>query len=140
MKVIRVVSAFFLGITITGLAPSSAQALTLFEDNFNSESAGNGKNALTKWDVTVGTVDVYTPYSGQGFSLDMEGTPGNGRIETKENFSLAAGQYQLSFKLGNNSFSGNSLLVQLGSVFSETFSSTSTLTSITRSITISAPK
>jgi hypothetical protein len=139
MKVVKTVSALFLGIAIAGVGTSSAQALVLFQDNLNEEISGLGKTTLTQWDVTAGTVDVYSPYPLQSLSLDVEGTPGNATIQTKLPFELAGGTYQLSFKIGNNTFSGNSLLVQLGSVFSESFPATSTLTPITRSFTITTP-
>lgn len=140
MKVVKTISSLFLGVAIAGISASSTQAAVLFQDNFDSETLDLGKTTLANWNVTAGNIDVYSPYSGQGNSLDMDGTPAaNATIETKQLFDFVAGTYQLSFKIGNNTFTNNSILVQLGSVFSESFDATSTLTSIARSFTITAP-
>ncbi len=145
MKIVRTLSSLLLGVTIAGVNASSAKSATLFQDNFDSESHGLSKKSLTNWNVTAGNVDVigsrfYDLYPGNGTYLDMDGTPAaNATIETKQLFNLTAGTYQLSFKLGNNTFSGNKLLVQVGSVFSEIFDATSTLTSISRSFSVTTP-
>jgi hypothetical protein len=88
MKVVETVLALLLGTAIASTGASSAQALVLLQDDFNNEIPGLGKTTLTQWDVTAGTVDIYSLYPLQGLSVDMEGTPGNATIQTKLPFEL----------------------------------------------------
>lgn len=143
-KALTTTAAIVSGIMLGGIFDAgSVKAAVLFEDNFDSEPVGLGKTTLTKWNVTAGNVDVignsfFDLYPGNGRYLDMDGTPAaNATIRSKALLNLNPGTYQLSFKLGRNG-SGNSLLVQLGSVFAETFAATPTLTSIVRSFTVTS--
>lgn len=145
MKVARTITTWLLGTAIVSFGASSAQAAILFQDDFDSETQGLGLTALANWTITAGNLDIigtdfFDFHPGNGNYLDMDGTPAtNARIETKQLFNLATGTYQLSFNIGNNTgvnSADSELLVQLGSVFTESFAATSTLTSITRSFTV----
>jgi RHS repeat-associated protein len=117
-------------------------------DNFDSENGGRGTfsfNAFTKWNVTRGTVDLF----GNGFVdflpqnglyVDMDGTSGQaGRLESRDTFSLAPGNYLLKFDMmGPGVGDANTMTVSLGSSFSEVFSLpvNSPYLTITRNITV----
>lgn len=122
------------------LIPSSAKAMILFQDNFDNEAQRLATTSLDNWHVTSGDVDVigtnfFDLYPGNGNYLDMDGDV-SGAIETKQVFNLTPGTYQLSFDIGQNFFPDSGLSVQVGSVFSESFAATSTLTSILRSFSV----
>ena len=72
------------------------------------------------WNVTKGTVDLigsgatqtildFAP--GRGMYVDSAGTPGPGRLETKQTFNLSAGTYSLEYKAGNVYGSGSLAMV-----------------------------
>ena len=111
-------------------APASAQ--TLFFDNFNADVQGASTTTLLNWNVSNGTIDVIgdTPtaffdfYLGNGNYVDLDGSSADAaRIETKSSFALAPGNYELSFLLGKNGGSAESMVISVGSAFSTTFSS-----------------
>lgn len=89
--------------------PAYAQSL-LFFDDFNAENNGQGALAyasFSKWNVTRPDVDLigngyFDIYPGNGLYVDMGGFTG-GKLETKTNFSLNRGTYEIQFSLGNNS-------------------------------------
>lgn len=82
------------------VAPS-AQAVVVFQDNFDSESGGSilNYNAFANWDVTFGTVDKIasggfgiTCAGGTGQCVDMDGSTRNaGVMTTKQTFNFNAG-------------------------------------------------
>jgi hypothetical protein len=126
-------------LALLGLTAGEAHAgfITIFSDNFNEE-AGGGVPYLNfhHWNVVGGTVDVisaplptgsFNPSPADGFFVDLagSGTP-TGELVTKDTFTLAPGEYQLSFMLaGRQLVSPNpgpsSVLVTFGSVYNETF-------------------
>ena len=82
----------------------AAQATVIFSDNFDGEALGAPQPNLTNWNVTSGTVDVigqpgfFEFYPGNGRYIDLNGSPGAGRIETKNPLALIAGKrYAISF-------------------------------------------
>jgi hypothetical protein len=115
-------------------APLSAQAVTILQDNFDSEHGGIADSStlnyvgFANWDVTHGSVDIigydnfYEFYPGNGLYVDLDGSTGTpGRIDSKITFS--PGTYLLSFYLGG--WSGrvggsNNVTVMLGD-YSESF-------------------
>jgi hypothetical protein len=143
--------------TAIGLATStaaSATTLTVLEDNFNTENGGVGVlnyNSFTKWDVTGGTVDLigsngfFNFFPGNGLYVDTDGSTANaGILSSKATFAFAAGDIiDLTFKLaGDQRNNGlNSVLVSLGSLFSETFTlpSNQGFTTFNRSFTVASP-
>lgn len=138
-------------VLLLALPPSASAQTSMFEDTFDSELVGLNITALTNWIVT-GNLDVigsgppsfFDLYSGNGNYLDMDGSCGNASIESKMMFNLSPGTYELSFELGNNPYGGgvNGLMVQLGSAYSESFSTPAgspPLTLVTRQITVAAP-
>jgi hypothetical protein len=94
--------------TVLGLSMASAASATVvFSDNFDTEVLGAPQGTLTQWTVTSGTVDVIGPgfydfYPGNGHYLDLNGTPGAGRIETASLGLTAGSTYRLMFDFGNN--------------------------------------
>ncbi len=122
----------------------------LFEDTFDTENGGaaalNYTN-LTQWDVTAGQIDLvgngsFDVYPGNGMYLDLDGSPGQGRIESKTVFNLLPGLYRLSFDLGNYAANANTVRVMLADVFSEDFAEgavTTPLLTFTRVFTIGSP-
>jgi hypothetical protein len=107
----------------------------LFSDTFDTENGGIGQFSYTgfaHWDVSRGDIDLIgSPglgdfYPGNGLYVDLDGSPGQGRMESKSLFQLSPGLYRLSFKIGNNPFLGsivqrNLARVRLADVFSEDF-------------------
>lgn len=129
-------------------------AAVLFDDNFDAENGGTAQFSyanFTNWDVTAGQVDLIGSaglgdiYPGHGLYVDLDGSPGQGRMETKSVFNLSPGQYRLSFEIGNNPRVGptvhtNSARIIVADVFSEDFTRTgdSTFDPIERFITVNA--
>lgn len=99
-----------LGFTLMGLGVvGSGEAAILFFDDFDADTAGLNASLLN-WNVTDGTIDVINSGSfgivcpgAAGRCVDLDGSTGNaGRIETKTEFNLLAGDYLLSFDLSGN--------------------------------------
>ncbi|MCG6201987.1 PEP-CTERM sorting domain-containing protein [Psychromonas antarctica] len=97
-----------------------ANAGVIFSDNFDSEAGVSGSSALnynsfTNWSVSGGTVDVVANTNGWGIScvgntgkcVDLDGSNGNAGILSSNFFSLAAGDYALSFDVSGNQRSGS---------------------------------
>lgn len=90
---------------------ASAEAATVFSDNFNAETTGAPVGSLTNWNI-LGTVDVVgssNPYGitvsgpASGNVIDLDGTPGPGEIVMKNDFAFNAGDtVSLSFVLGGS--------------------------------------
>jgi DNA-binding beta-propeller fold protein YncE len=118
----------------------------LLEDNFNSENGGAGilnYVSFANWDVIGGTVDIlgngfYDVEQSNGLYVDLDGSTNDaGILESKTEFKLEPGDYILEFDLGNyHSDNVNTVKVQLGDVFVETFTmeSGSPFTHITKNI------
>jgi hypothetical protein len=112
---------------------ASAQANTiLLKDTFDKENGGAGRlnyTSLAQWKITKGSVDLigkrlYDFYPGHGLYLDLDGTTRQaGTLESKKEFILAAGTYELRFDLGNNPGhpSPNTMEVRLGTAYKESF-------------------
>ncbi len=109
----------------------SGQGGVVFQDNFDSENGGVGAlnySAFANWTLVRAAVDLcgngyHDVYPGNGLYIDMSGTPGQGKLQSKDLLSLSPGAYRLSFKLGNNLEwpELNRIDVSLGSAFAETF-------------------
>jgi hypothetical protein len=112
---------------------ASAQGNTiLLKDTFDKENGGAGQLSymrLEQWNVTKGSVDLigkrsYDFYPRHGLYLDLDGTTSQaGTLESKKEFNLAAGTYELRFDLGNNPghSSPNTMEVRLGTAYKESF-------------------
>ena len=100
-----------------------------FLDDFNADTYAVPAGVLiNNWSVVSGTVDVigsgpsgtgFDWYPGNGYYLDMEGTPGNGAILSSTTFDLGPGRFLLEWDMGSNQNSpnGNVLQVQLGALY-----------------------
>ncbi len=143
--------AIFIAIAaISVCAAHSADAMVIFQDNFNIENGGNYKldyNNFANWVVSDGTVDLigqgssWDYYPGNGLYVDLDGSNSNaGKMTTKNTFGI--GQYTLQFDLGGCYVrnENNTVTVSLGD-YSEiiTLSSTYPLTTFTRNVSISSP-
>jgi hypothetical protein len=138
---------------LSAVSPPAARAVDiLLQDDFNSENGGVGALnyvGFANWMVTRGSVDLigngfFDFYPGNGLYVDLDGsTFSAGRLESRTLFTLAPGDYELRFDLGNNSSFGelNTMTVSLGSVYSEVFSRQGVvpLDTIVRNITVTAP-
>jgi hypothetical protein len=133
------------GATIT---PAQAANITSLSDNFDTENGGSyalSYTGFTNWDVAGGgTVDLigssgYDYYPGNGHYVDLDGSSRkSGVLTTKSAF--AAGQYQLSFKLGGSKAGSESVIVSLGNlneVF--TIASDDALNTFTRLVSVASP-
>jgi len=112
---------------------SSASALVIFEDNFDTENGGVGVLnyiGFANWDVTDGTVDLigngYFDFQpGYGLYVDMDGSTGNAGMMTSGIY-LAAGAYTLQFDLAgnhrNNAGEQVDVSVAMGPIFSKSYS------------------
>lgn len=108
---------------VSPLATPAAQAQVIFTDNFNTEGSSLNYNTFANWNVARGTVDVLNFYSGFGQAVDMDGSTATaGRLETKTDFALAAGNYTLSFDLGKNGAGLETMNVSVGSSFATVLS------------------
>lgn len=128
------------------LSASAVQAVPLFSDTFDSEALGTN-TTLDNWAVTDGTIDVigtgfFDFYPGNGHYLDLDGSSNNaGKITTNTVFNLLPGTYTLRFELGGSARGdGNSVTVNLGSIFGEVFAlpSNAPLQTFTRIINLGA--
>jgi Protein of unknown function (DUF642) len=108
-------------------AGSAANAVTLFSDDFDSDTLSLN-SSLLNWSVTNGTVDVigsnpfsfYEFYPRNGNYLDMDGTSGQaGTIVTSQFFNLTSGHtYTISFDYGKNGGNAETLNFGIGSISS----------------------
>ncbi len=117
---------FMLTAVVLAAGAVSANAATLFTDNFNADPLGLNSTP-SGWTVSGGTVDTigtgfYDFYAGNGNYIDMDGSSNNaGRIDTVATFNLIAGQtYTIKFDLGKNNVSTETLNVGLGSSLLQT--------------------
>lgn len=134
-----------------GVGPGSQPALLLAED-FNAENDARYRLNYTdfeRWTVTDGTVDLvgkppfddFLPTS-QGMYVDLDGsTQAGGTLESREDFALPPGRYELRFKLAGTprpNQPANTVVVSLGQAFQEsiTLKSYAPLQTYTRSIRI----
>ena len=105
-------------ILAAGMIATSAQAIVMFEDDFNTYSEGtyiSGTSSSTlgsNWRVTHGSVDVVAPggiweslnQPGYGGFIDLDGSTGSsGRMVTLDKFLFEAGvSYTLTFDLAGD--------------------------------------
>ncbi len=116
-------------------------------------TAANNFTGFVNWNVTDGTVDLLgTDAGGQAFNdlkpgnglyVDLDGsTFGNaGKLESKTDFVLAPGTYELTFDLaGSQGSDVNAVTVSLGTAFSEaiTRAATAPFSTETRTITVTS--
>lgn len=127
----KMIAAGFAALAVAGAAHANGVQDGTFTDGvtgngFTSFDAGQSFGA---WNVTGGSVDVITNYwqapTGGGYSVDMNGLTAGTIAQT---FTLAAGEYTVSFWLSGNPEDGGStksVLVSAGDA-SETFNFTTT--------------
>jgi len=111
---------------------------TLFEEQFTADNVGI-VSTLINWDVT-GSVDVGDYISGNGsIEIDLAGN-NNAILTSKNSFVLVPGDYKISFDHLENSnpSGGNSVRVQVGTTFDQTFNSPSSAVSEEVTFTVSA--
>ena len=108
-----------------------AAGVPLLDDDFDDENDGSVRlpfNDLTHWDITRGNVDLigvvggYTLLDIEGLYLDLDGTTTVGsRLESKDEFVLDPGTYDLSLSLAGNQVVDNEdrVVVELADVFRE---------------------
>jgi Protein of unknown function (DUF642) len=108
-------------------AATTANAVTLFSDNFDADAlrlnVGNlGDTSLNNWTVGPGTVDVIGPnfydfYPSNGNYLDMDGSTSQaGTINTNKLFNIVSGRtYTISFDYGKNGAAAETLNFGIGS-------------------------
>jgi hypothetical protein len=128
------------------VAPISAQAVPILQDDFNSENGGNSALnyfGFSNWTVVSGTVDLigngsHDFYPGNGLYVDLDGsTRVAGLLQSQIIFS--PGTYLLSFDLGGSRRGDtNVVTVTLGN-YSEVFTlySSDPLALFTRTVTTS---
>ncbi len=140
-------------VSLAAAHPASAQT-TLLNDTFNSENGGVGQLSYTNFanfNVIQNDVDLigngyYDAIPGNGLYVDLSGAA-NGAIQSKTDFTLAPGVYQLQFDLANPSRGGgydeadNSTTVTLGNAYTQTFQLpvADQFTTFTEDFTVSAP-
>lgn len=135
---------------------TAANAVVIFEDNFDSEAGAPGTSALnynsfSNWTVSDGTVDVVSSFpnpwgihcaGGAGKCVDLDGSTGNAGVFTSTAITLDPGEYMLSFDISGNQRGGanDNLAVTLGGFFSDSYNlaSSSPWTTITHSFTVAA--
>lgn len=111
--------------------PPIAPGTLVFQDDIDSENGGNGMSnytGWTKWTVVSGCVDLHgpgatNPLPGNGVYLDLDGSCGDaGTMESKNSFSLAAGDYVLEFVMaGNNQASqSDEVVISIGGSLNRT--------------------
>ena len=133
-----------IGMLVLGLG-TSAQAITIFEDNFNSENGGAGAlnySGFSNWTISSGTVDLigngfFDFYPGNGLYVDLDGSTVDAGLMTS-NMIFSPGTYTLSFDLGGSQRGdSNDVTVTFGT-YSEVFTraSSAPLALVTRTITI----
>jgi hypothetical protein len=136
--------------TATPTPTPSCQPEILLDDNFDAENGGVALlnyYGFAKWDVTRGSVDLLGPGNellpGNGMYLDLDGSGGggggSGKLESKTNFTLSPGTYQLTFRLAGSQRGGpDTVNVSLGNVFNENFTlnAMDPFTTITRTINV----
>jgi len=112
----------------------TARATIILNDDFNAENGGTGVinyAGFANWTVSNGTVDLigngfFDFQPGNGLYVDMDGSTSNAGKMTSSLFSLAAGNYQLSFELAGNHRNDNTesvtVQVAVGSLLNEVIS------------------
>lgn len=89
----------------------AAQALIIFEDDFNSENGGSSAinyDSFANWNVVNGSVDIVSSggwgLSGDGSFVDLDGsTSDSGRLVSKQRFTFESGvNYRFSFRLSGD--------------------------------------
>jgi hypothetical protein len=100
-----------------GFAAAPAQAIVLFQDNFDSDSAATVLNfsGLANWTVSNGTIDYIRSgdfgiscVGGAGGCIDLDGSTSNGgRMTSNLSFNLLANEtYRLVINVSGNQRSG----------------------------------
>ncbi|MCL7754272.1 T9SS type A sorting domain-containing protein [Polaribacter sp. Z022] len=116
--------------------PSST---SIYTENFNNQSSGGNLSSLVNWDVLTGNVDVADFIPGNGSQeLDLAGSV-NSIIRTKTAINLTPGQYEITFdnKVNSNPSGGNTVLVSIGTAFSQQFASPNVATQESATFTVS---
>jgi hypothetical protein len=94
----------------TMVSGGSAQAATIFSDNFDGENGGVGAlnyNSFANFTISDGTVDLignglFDFLPGNGLYVDLDGSTNNAGIQTADPLALGPGDYTLSFDLAGS--------------------------------------
>jgi len=87
---------------------STAQAVTIFSDNFDADTLGLNYNAfLGGWTVSDGTVDLigagfFDLHPGNGRYVDLDGSTGNAGVLSKSLMLTGGVTYSATFDLGGS--------------------------------------
>jgi PEP-CTERM motif len=139
-----------LALMLMWTVPSTAQATTLFTDNFNTENGGVGVlnySGFSQWSVSGGAVDLigngfFDFYPGNGLYVDLDGTMLQAGLSTSTPIPLITGTYTLQFALGGSQRGDtNTVQVTFGAFYSESFvlASSDPLNLITRTFSVTGP-
>lgn len=112
---------------------------TIFSEDFSNDAGAviSTGGSITNWNVT-GQIDVGNWNTGlDGQQIDLAGFS-NGVIETKQTFNLSPGSYEFSFDHIQNTVSGNSVKVEIGSLVDQTFTSTASVQTETVNFTVTS--
>jgi hypothetical protein len=104
------------------LCAGSSRAALIFEDNFDSYTAGIPWVAEGPWTIFDGSVDLigigtsWDLLTGNGLYLDMDGSTYDAGLITTGPIALAPGDYTLSFDIAGNQRGGgvDSVYVRVG--------------------------
>jgi hypothetical protein len=122
----------------------TAQAATIFSDNFDSNAADSLNGSPAGWSVDIGVVDIigaggsFDWYPGNGSYIDLDGSAAEqGQLSAMTNsfYNLAAGTYSLSFDYGINHNDG---LADTDQIFAGVYDSTLSLISFITSVDANA--
>jgi len=119
----------------------TGQFVTIFSEDFNADADGTYVlQPISNWNVTFGSIDLSPFVAGiPGKEVDLAGNS-KGTIETIQSFNLFPGDYTISFQHISNTGSGpvnDTIQVNIGTVFSQTFISDGTLKSESQNFTVS---
>lgn len=113
---------------------SASAAVTLFQDNFDTDNGSTvlNFNAFNNWTVSDGTVDYIrsggfgiTCFGGSGGCVDLDGSTTNGgRMTSNSNFNLIASEtYRIAVQVSGNQRTGPSDLLTVGMLGAVSFGS-----------------
>ena len=99
------ITAVMLTVGMSGVA----SAITIFSDNFESDTVGLNKTNFYNWTISDGTVDLigtgtsWDWFPANGKYVDMDGSSMNaGKMLSTGALNLSAGDYTLQFDLAGN--------------------------------------
>ena len=113
------------------LCAGSSRAALIFEDDFDSYSAGIPWPGNANWAVSDGSVDLiglgtsWDLLSGNGLYFDMDGSSRDAGKITSDPIALAPGDYILSFDIAGNQRNGadDAVLIEVSGLLTGSVSS-----------------